>query len=36
MPSTMRWGRFAMAYAARTQQDYDLLAKAKGKPAKRG
>jgi len=27
---------FAMAYAARTQQDYDLLAKAKGKPAKRG
>jgi hypothetical protein len=25
-----------MAYAARTQQDYDLLAKAKGKPAKRG
>jgi hypothetical protein len=23
-----------MAYAARTQQDYDLLAKAKGKPAK--
>jgi uncharacterized protein (DUF2252 family) len=26
---------FAMAYAARTQQDYDLLAKAKGEPAKR-
>jgi uncharacterized protein (DUF2252 family) len=27
---------FAMAYAARTQQDYDLLAKAKGMPAKKG
>jgi hypothetical protein len=27
---------FAMAYAARTQQDYDLLAKAKDKPARRG
>jgi hypothetical protein len=27
---------FAMAYAVRTQQDYDLLAKAKGSAAKRG